>query len=94
TWAELILEGHEEAVSGLFAKKARVLLPEITECVGDSEMASYLIADFTNFSAISFWDGSLMYSINAEEDGVSPCGWGVSVSLNELKPHLSPRVFK
>ncbi|MFM7105151.1 MAG: hypothetical protein ACKOW8_06485, partial [Flavobacteriales bacterium] len=95
TWADLILEGHQEAVSGLFAKKARALLPEITQCLqGDSEMANNLIADFSNLSAISFGEGSLQYSINADDDGVSPCGWDVSVSLNELRAHLSPRIFK
>jgi hypothetical protein len=94
TWPELILEGHEEAVSALFTKKARVLLPEITECVGDREMANSLISDLTDFNSLSYSNGSLLYSINADSDGVSACGWDVSVSLNELRSHLSPRIFK
>lgn len=94
TWADLVLEGHQEAVSGLFAKKARALLSEITECVGDREFAESLISDFTELNQLSFSNGSLLYPISADSDGVSACGWGVEVNMNELRTHFSPRLFK
>jgi len=93
-WDGLVLEGHQEAVSALFAKKSRPLLAEIAECVGDREMAEILISDFSNLESMSVTNGVFTYPISADDDGVTACSWDVSIGMNELRSHMSPRLYK